>query len=78
MTVQIIWLHYRVLVNIDVQPVQECFLPTKPIQFENRVYQGMNNPDEYLKSVFGDYMKLPPEEERVNHNAIKIVFEDNQ
>lgn len=57
---------------------KSVFLPTKPIQFENRVYQGMNNPDEYLKSVFGDYMKLPPEEERVNHNAIKIVFEDNQ
>lgn len=58
--------------------LKSVFLPTKPIQFENRVYQGMNNPDAYLKSVFGDYMKLPPEEERVNHNAIKIVFEKIQ
>lgn len=50
------------------------YLPTKDIKFENRVYKGMNKPDEYLTNIFGDYMELPPKEKRRNHCPLKIKF----
>ena len=49
--------------------------------FENVVYLPFENAqipapvgyDEYLKMAFGDYMTLPPEEERIpKHDAVKI------
>ncbi len=55
---------------------REFYLPTKDIQFEDRVYCGMNMPDKYLSRIFGDYMTPPPVEKRVNHGAIEISFGD--
>lgn len=51
------------------------FIPSKKIKFENREYQGMNNPDAYLTRIFGNYMELPPKEKRRNHMPLKIEFE---
>ena len=31
-------------------------------------FYGIKNADEYLKLVFGDYMKLPPLEKQVPHH----------
>ena len=32
-----------------------------------------------LRKIYGDnYMQLPPEEKRVTHNPLKIVFEDGE
>ncbi len=39
-------------------------LPTQPAVFEDRVYRIMHDPDRYLTTMYGDYMKLPPENER--------------
>lgn len=36
-----------------------------PMQFEDRVFNGIKGYDEYLTNVYGDYMKLPPEEKRI-------------
>ena len=41
--------------------------PTE-IQFENLTVFGVENPDEYLTSIYGDWRKLPPEEKRVSHH----------
>lgn len=38
------------------------------IKFENRVYKTMNGYKEYLSAVYGDYMKLPPIDQRKRHN----------
>jgi len=58
---------------------REAFLPTKKIKFENKEYQIINGYDNYLKNIYGDYMKLPPKEKRVNHMPEKIDFgEDNE
>jgi len=53
---------------------RSIFLPTKKINFEDREYFGMNNPDGYLTRIFGNYMELPPKEKRRNHVPLKIDF----
>ncbi len=52
-------------------------VPTKRVKFEDREYCIMNNPDEYLKTMYGDYMSLPPEEKRVYHLIGDVVFDTN-
>ena len=37
-----------------------------------------NKYDKILTVIYGDYMKLPPIEERVDHNPRKIIFEDKE
>ena len=34
--------------------------------FEDRIFKGFKNADEYLRNTFGDYMRYPPEEKRVS------------
>ena len=53
---------------------RSVFIPSKKVKFEDRNYQGMNKPEEYLTRIFGDYMKLPPKEKRRNHMPLKIEF----
>lgn len=45
------------------------------IQFENRKYMIMNNPDHYLKIMYGDYMEFPPESKRQCHLNGEIIFD---
>lgn len=51
------------------------FYPTKTLKFEEKSYKVPNNYKKYLKNIYGDYMKLPPKNERVNHSALDIKFE---
>lgn len=39
--------------------------------FEDRVFCGMRDYDEYLSNAYGDWRKLPPEEKRVSHHIFK-------
>ena len=55
--------------------LREKFYPPKKVVFEGKEYNGMNDNDSYLSQVYGDYMKLPPKEKRVNHMPLKIVFD---
>ena len=57
---------------------REDILPPKKIKFEDREYYGMNKPDVYLSQIFGDYMKLPPQEKRRNHRPDMIVFDSRE
>ena len=45
------------------------FNPMSTIEFEGHNFSCINNVEEYLKEHYGDYMKLPPKEERNHHNA---------
>ena len=42
-------------------------------QFEGREYLLPEGFDDYLHTVYGDYMKLPPEEKRISHHS-NIAF----
>lgn len=48
----------------------------KMYQFENMWLRGLDKYDEYLTYTYGDYMKLPPEENRKTH--FKIIDLHNQ
>lgn len=41
--------------------------PAFIIFYEGRSFSCPANPDVYLKDLYGDYMKLPPEEKRAVH-----------
>ncbi|MBE5843378.1 MAG: LicD family protein [Butyrivibrio sp.] len=53
----------------------EDFFPLKKIKFENSEFLGPNNSDAVLTKCFGDYMTLPPEEERILHYS-EVEFLD--
>ncbi len=41
--------------------------PLVKVPFESQTVYMPNQYDKYLRRLFGDYMKLPPEDQRVNH-----------
>ena len=49
--------------------------PLKEMSFEGYSFLVPNNPDALLKTCYGNYMQIPPEEKRVVH-ANKIEFYD--
>lgn len=50
----------------------DSVFPTKPIEFEGKVFKGPANPDAYLKDLYNDYMQLPPENKRKGHAVFYI------
>ncbi len=46
------------------------------VEFEGMLVSGLKNYDEYLGNLYGDYMKLPPENQRFTHQ-IKIYRTEN-
>jgi lipopolysaccharide cholinephosphotransferase len=55
----------------------ECFDEYIALKFEDTEFNCPAKYDLYLSSVYGDYMKLPPEEQRENrHQIVEIVFAD--
>ena len=51
-------------------------LPVKSIVFDGLEVMIMNNPHYYLSLMYGDYMKLPPEENRLPHRRGGVVLGD--
>lgn len=56
--------------------IQDVF-PLKEVKFENMTIKIMNNVDKHLKKTYGDYMKLPPKDQRINHAPYIIDFGKN-
>ncbi len=42
----------------------------KLIQFENNTFYSIDNTHLFLESLYGDYMKLPPVDQRIGHHNI--------
>ena len=48
---------------------KETLFPYCKYEFEGHYFWGPANSDEYLKQIYGDYMNLPPIENRNHHNV---------
>ena len=46
---------------------KRVLLEVKDFEFEGKLFHGYKNYDERLSAEYGDYMKLPPEEEQIPH-----------
>ncbi|MBR4784518.1 MAG: LicD family protein [Fibrobacter sp.] len=55
--------------RVDSVLDKEKMLPQTVFPFENREYTSFANYDYLLKRMYGDYMKLPPEEKRITHDS---------
>ena len=47
------------------------------VEFEKKMYKAPVGYDEWLKSFYGDYMQLPPEEKRVTHHSFVAYQNEN-
>lgn len=52
-------------------------LPVKDVMFEGHTVMIMKNPDYYLTLMYGNYMQLPPMEQRKPHLKGGVDFGDN-
>lgn len=59
-------------VKLDKDLISEVAL----YDFENLKVKSFKNYDKCLKDIYGDYMKLPPESERVSHNMEAIIKDE--
>lgn len=48
--------------------------PLKTVPFENIKIKVPGNVEDYLTQIYGNYMQLPPEEERKNHFPDQLDF----
>ncbi len=55
---------------------REWFESYTTLVFENKTYPVISQYDAYLRCQYGDYMQLPPEEERVSHHDYDSFLED--
>lgn len=69
-----LWIEAAYAYN-DPIPTDALF-PTKPIEFCGEKLMGPNRPDEYLRITYGDYMSIPPEEDRHMHAPVILDFGD--
>lgn len=54
--------------------LKERLFPLKKIKFEGYDFFAFKENDYYLSQLYGNYMQLPPIEERRNHNPVCIDF----
>lgn len=59
----------------ELVPANIFGTPTE-YEFEDTKFYGVENPDAYLKLLYGDYMQLPPEEKRHIH-AINYYYRND-
>lgn len=46
------------------------------VEFEGKQFMAFEKYDEYLRSIYGDYMKLPPKDKQVTHHMFKAYWKD--
>lgn len=61
------YISYGIETIWDNKYKKEWIFPVKKVKFEKKYFDAPNNTHEYLKCLYGDYMKIPPEEDRVWH-----------
>ena len=51
---------------------RECYGEASYVEFEGKKYRAPHDWERYLKQIYGDYMKLPPEEKRVRRHHYTV------
>ena len=51
---------------------RECIFPLGTVTFEGKVFSAPCNTDEYLRDLYGDYMQVPPPEQRITHSVLML------
>ena len=51
---------------------RECIFPLSAMTFEGKDFPAPRDPDEYLRDLFGDYMRIPPPEQRHIHAVFML------
>ena len=54
----------------------DTLFPTKDVAFDGYSFPAPRDTDVYLTELYGDYMKLPPEEERAAFPSVILDFGD--
>lgn len=57
--------------------LKEDYTPTVEVEFEGKKYKAPKNYDFYLKSLYGDYMKLPPKEKQKSDHVFRVYMRQN-
>lgn len=52
----------------------EWFAETNLYNFETEQFRGVKNYDELLRTMYNDYMQLPPEKDRIQHSHCEVDF----
>ena len=47
---------------------KELFMKSINVEFEGHLFKAPSNYDKYLRGMYGDYMRLPPENKRIRHD----------
>lgn len=50
--------------------------PLSEVTFEGLTVMAPHNPDAYLRNQYGDYMQLPPEEQRQGKHVLRLLSTD--
>lgn len=58
--------------------VRDDLFPVTEVTFEDTVIALPANNHDFLKKVYGDYMKIPPKEQQINHFPYMIQFEGEE
>ena len=53
---------------------REDLFPVRDIKFEDQYFKCVNNMEQYLTKLYGDYLKLPPEDERGGHDIYRLKY----
>jgi lipopolysaccharide cholinephosphotransferase len=53
--------------NLNCAHLNTTIFPLKKISFEGQTFYAPNNPDKYLREIYGDYMTIPPASKRETH-----------
>lgn len=55
---------------------RSCFDKYVNMEFEGEMFKALVGYETYLKAMYGDYMKLPPEDKRVSHHAFNAYWKN--
>jgi lipopolysaccharide cholinephosphotransferase len=66
---------YDYIKNDHLIYTEKDLLPTSEIEFESKMFMAPANIDAVLRTVYGDYMQLPPEDKRLPHVSEFIVYD---